>query len=62
MASKHKTDMPNIPNSSPHENVPPAGKPLALTAHRSGKKLDLYSEFLRNRHDSFRAEEDLSAR
>jgi integron integrase len=38
--------MPNIPNSSPPPNVPPAGK--------SKKLLDQYSEFLRNRHYSLR--------
>ena len=40
--------MSNIPNSSPHENVPPAGK--------AKKLLDQYSEALRNRHYSLRTE------
>jgi integron integrase len=40
--------MPNIPVSSSHPHVQPAGKPKKL--------LDLYGEFLRNRHYSLRTE------
>jgi hypothetical protein len=40
--------MPNIPNSSPPLDVPPAGK--------TKKLLDQYSEILRNRHYSLRTE------
>jgi integron integrase len=48
--------MPNIKPSSP-PNIPPAGKPATPKSPPKGKKLlDLYGEFLRNRHYSLRTE------